>query len=149
MSTKFHRLDMILGMSFSRYATIFSITALSDISQNADLEKLLPLFSPNSVPDLPHSINVGEFHATNADPRRLKTANKDEIYVTIAVTDLGPDNGWFTFYEGSHRRQPPFTTKVALNLRAGDAVAWSGRILYIHSSGGGGKFVTLVYRLIP
>lgn len=108
---------------------------------------LRPLFPPNAIPDEPSSINLGIFHQTQADPSRLKTANDKEVYITIAVTDLGPENGWFTFYEGSHQRKPPFGNPVCLDLKAGDAVAWSGRIVYSHTSGGGGIFITLVYSL--
>lgn len=66
--------------------------------------------------------------------------------MTIAVTELGERNGWFTFYEGSQLRKPPLGKPVSLNLGAGDAVAWSGKLVYSHTSGGGGKFITLVYR---
>lgn len=108
--------------------------------------RLASLFNSNAVPQQPTSVHLGIFHHTNADPSKLKTANEEEVYVTIAVTDLGQDNGWFTFYEGSHRRKPPLGQSVSLNLKAGDAVAWSGNIVYSHTPGGGGKFITLVYR---
>ena len=115
--------------------------------QNVEKGMLEPLFSTTAVPHQPTSINMGIFHQTHADPSKLKTANEEEVYITIAVTDLGQENGWFTLYEGSHQRKPPIGNPVDLNLKAGDAVAWSGRIVYSHTSGGGGKFITLVYRL--
>lgn len=115
--------------------------------KNADKDLLKPFFPAHAIPSEPSSVNLGVFHKTQADPSRLKTANDNEIYVTIAVTDLGEENGWFTFYEGSHQRKPPFGDPVCLNLKAGDAVAWSGSVVYSHTSGGGGIFITLVYPL--
>lgn len=64
------------------------------------------------------------------------------------MTELGKHNGWFTFYEASHLRKPPLGKAVSLELNAGDAVAWSGKLIYSHTSGGGGKFITLVYRAL-
>ncbi|KAJ5974756.1 hypothetical protein N7481_008463 [Penicillium waksmanii] len=107
------------------------------MTKNAEKDLLQPLFPSNTIPPEPSSVNLGVFHQSQADPSRLKTANDKEVYVTIAVTDLGEKNGWFTFYEGSHKRKPPFGNPVCLNLEAGDAVAWSGSIVYSHTSGGG------------
>ncbi|SPB49760.1 unnamed protein product [Aspergillus niger] len=100
-----------------------------EFSKNTDGNRLAPLFYPNPVPRVPSSINVGVFHQTDADPSKLKTANAEEVYVTIAITDLGEHNGWFTFYEGSHSRQPPLGPAISLNLKEGDAVAWSGKLV--------------------
>jgi hypothetical protein len=100
----------------------------------------------------PISTGVGMFHVTKADPTDLKTGVKGDVHVTFALTDPCPENGWFIFMEGSHRRTSPSTwekmrtwKRVHLNMKAGDAVVWYGHLIYIHSSGGGGKFETLVY----
>ncbi|KAE8363898.1 hypothetical protein BDV27DRAFT_129295 [Aspergillus caelatus] len=132
---------------FNEYEVPSSGYAVKDeFVQNVDKSRLASLFHLNSFPEHPWSINMGVFHETEADPSKLKTANKEEVYVTIAVTDLGSHNGWFNFHEGSHLRKPPLGKAISLNLRAGDAVAWSGNLVYSHVSGGGGKFLTIVYR---
>ena len=97
---------------------------------------------------MPKSINVGTFHPTIPDPSKLKTGAKGQVYVTIALTNLNSETGWFEFLEGSHRQGLKGTEelkKASLNLSAGDAVIWWGDLVYLHSPGGGGKFETLVY----
>ena len=36
---------------------------------------------------------------------RAMTAEKEQVYVTIVLTDLNSESGWFIFLEGSHRRK--------------------------------------------
>lgn len=78
------------------------------------------------------------------------TAKKGQVYVTIALTDLNPKTGWFIFLEGSHRRaSTTFSVaewnQVGLDIKAGDAVVWRGDLSYLHSSGGGASFMTMVF----
>lgn len=92
---------------------------------------------------------AGKFRETRANPSLPKrTAARDEIYVTIALTDLSPDNGWYIFYEGSRADHPiPDENRtVQMRLEAGDAVIWRGDLVYTHPTGGGGMFQTLVYK---
>jgi hypothetical protein len=91
--------------------------------------------------------SVGVFHQPKAKPTEIKRGLEGTVYVTIAVTKLNAEDGWFTFLKGSHRGTP-FTdwVRVDLQMNAGDAVVWSGDLRYINSSEGGGKFVTLTYQ---
>lgn len=88
---------------------------------------------------------VGVFRETKPEPTKLKTARKGDVYVTIALTDLSPDNGWYTFYEGSHTRTTPLSELAAISMKAGDAMVWRDDLVYFQSAKGGGMFVTLVY----
>lgn len=91
------------------------------------------------------SAGVFIYNKSNADPTKQKTFNNSCIYVAIALTDLSPDNGWFILLEGSHELTGATDWKqVSLSLKPGDAVAWRGTLRYLHSSGGGGMFETLV-----
>ncbi|KAI9035056.1 uncharacterized protein KD926_004672 [Aspergillus affinis] len=63
-----------------------------DFIKNSDKSQFASLFRFNAVPQHPASTNIGVFHETKADPSKLKTANEEEVYVTIAVTDLGQHN---------------------------------------------------------
>ncbi|EAS29654.3 uncharacterized protein CIMG_08400 [Coccidioides immitis RS] len=99
-----------------------------------------------ALPLRPTNVFAGMFRETNADPNKLKTAEEGEVYITIALTDLSPKNGWYTFYPGSRKTQPLTSMEpVALDLKAGDAVIWRGDLVYFHTPGGGGMFLTLVY----
>jgi hypothetical protein len=103
---------------------------------------------------------VGKFLVTEFDPKKFRSAQKGDIYITIALTHLSPSNGWFVLYEGSRNQeqkpnkpttieteeQPPLKP-VELQLSAGDAVAWRGDLIYIFPPGGGGMFETLTYRI--
>ncbi len=101
---------------------------------------------------MPKSINIGTFHSTSPDPSKPKTGGRGQVYVTIALTDLNSESGWFVLLEGSHQQKPESTPasewkEASLNLSAGDAVVWRGDLAYLHSPGGGGKFETLVYEI--
>lgn len=79
-----------------------------------------------------------------------KSGKKGEIFVTVALTELNARTGWFVFLEGSHKSPPKFASKsewrkMNLDLSIGDALVWQGDLAYLHSAGGGGKFMTLVY----
>lgn len=113
-----------------------------------DRESINPLFFPNQIPSSPQTVNLGMFHETEADPAKLMTAGP-RVYVTIAITNLSPSNGWFTFYEGSHQDRSRLGNKVALELQPGDAVAWRGDLVYFHSPGGGGVFLVLSFPMSP
>ena len=96
------------------------------------------------------STGVFIYNESNADPSKPKTFQNDAcIYVTIALTELSPDNGWFILLEGSHEPAGAASSaaswkQISLSLKPGDAVAWRGSLRYLHSSGGGGMFETLV-----
>ncbi|KAF4227343.1 hypothetical protein CNMCM8980_002704 [Aspergillus fumigatiaffinis] len=117
-----------------------------DFMKVVDHSILASLMDSKPVPKAPNDLFAGQFHETNAEPTKLKTAQKNQVYATIALTDLNPSNGWYTFYEDSHSRTSPLSKLVALDLKAGDAVVWRGDLVYIHSSGGGGVFLTLVFQ---
>jgi ectoine hydroxylase-related dioxygenase (phytanoyl-CoA dioxygenase family) len=93
-------------------------------------------------------VNIGQFHETDADQTKPKTGRKGDIYVTIALTELNPENGWFILLQGSHT-QPPSSVvslpRISLNLNPGDVVIWLGDLAYLHAPGGGGIFEPLVY----
>lgn len=117
--------------------------------KNTDKNALAKLFHPNPVPSQPDHIFIGIFRETKPDPKKLKTAERGEIYATIALTPLSPDNGWYNFYEGSRASKPlahdnPIAT---LNLDIGDAIVWRGDLIYFHSPGGGGMFQTIAYKV--
>lgn len=68
----------------------------------------------------------------------------------MALTDLSPKNGLFIFLAKSHKHISESASAAgweesSLDLKAGDAVVWRGDLAYLHSSGGGGKFETLVF----
>ncbi len=69
--------------------------------QNANKSKLTELLQ-KLVSSSPESIHIGIFHSTDVNSLELQTARENEAYVTIALTDLSPDDGWFIFCEGSH-----------------------------------------------
>lgn len=122
----------------------------ADIGQNTDKSALTKLFHQKPVPSQPDHIFVGIFRETEADPKKLKTAEKGEIYATIALTPLSPTNGWYNFYEGSRARRPILAGNnsiATLSLDVGDAVVWRGDLIYFHSPGGGGMFQTIVYKV--
>lgn len=112
--------------------------------------KLLSDLGPDSNSRTVQYIEVGVFNKSIADPDKAKSLQyKPCIIVTIALTDLNPDNGWFILLKGSHERSQASSTKmpwehVGLRLKPGDAVAWYSSLAYVHSSGGGGMFETLV-----
>jgi hypothetical protein len=58
---------------------------------------------------------VGKFRETKFDPNKFRSAQKGDIYVTIALTPLSSSNGWFVLYEGSrnqsHQKSNIPTTK--------------------------------------
>lgn len=66
----------------------------------------------------------------------MKTAEKGEIYATVALTQLSAKNNWYTFYKGSKVNQPIPSETAALSLDVGDAVVWRGDLIYFHSPGG-------------
>ncbi|CZT13546.1 uncharacterized protein RAG0_17038 [Rhynchosporium agropyri] len=119
---------------------------IKEYGKHSDLAQLL---ETQSVPP-PKSINIGIFHETNSDPTKMKTGLKGEVYVTVALTDLSPANGLFIFLAKSHKHTSESASAVGweenhIDLKAGDAVLWRGDLVYLHSSGGGGKFETLVF----
>ncbi|EQL29685.1 hypothetical protein BDFG_07738 [Blastomyces dermatitidis ATCC 26199] len=118
--------------------------------KDADKSALVKFFEPQPVPPHLDHIFVGIFRETEPNPEQLKTANENEIYVTIALTNLNSKSGWYTFYEGSRTSQAMTSlaswSTVSLDLKPGDAVIWRGDLLYLHSAGGGGVFQTLVYK---
>lgn len=122
----------------------------ADIGQNTDKIALTKLFHPKPVPSQPDHIFVGVFRETEADPKKLKTAERREIYATIALTPLSPDNGWYNFYEGSRASESSLADNnhiATLNLDVGDAMVWRGDLIYFHPPGGGGMFQTIVYKV--
>jgi len=135
--------------------TEFVVPPVGEDIKNAFLEnknnktRLSELVHPGKVPLTVQSTGVGIFNKSNADPNKPKTLHNDvSVYVTIALTDLSPSNGWFILLEGSHERTGAASSanwkQISLSLKAGDAVAWRGSLAYLHSSGGGGMFETLV-----
>ncbi|OCK74616.1 hypothetical protein K432DRAFT_310376 [Lepidopterella palustris CBS 459.81] len=115
--------------------------------KNTGESSLTQFLNRQPVPQL-RSVNVGVFRETNTDPKKVYGAGKEEIYVTIALTDLNPGNGWYIFIERSYDRSPAsqtFWKDASITLKAGDAVVWRGDLLYRHPPGGEGTFVTLVY----
>ncbi|KAL3483312.1 hypothetical protein BJX62DRAFT_82559 [Aspergillus germanicus] len=117
-----------------------------DFMKVVDRNVFASLMDSKPLPNAPNDLFAGRFHETNAEPTKLKTAQKNQVYATIALTDLSSSNGWYTFYEDSHSRTSPLSKLAALDLKAGDAVVWRGDLVYIHSSGGGGVFLTLVFK---
>jgi len=121
-----------------------------------NIKKLSELVHPREVPQKVQSTTVGIFNESNADPKKPKRFRKDKdacVFVWIALADLNPDNGWFILLEGSTEATgdvaldasvAPSWPQISLDLKAGDAVAWRGSLAYLHSSGGGGMFKTIV-----
>lgn len=119
--------------------------------------KLQDFVAPSKVPERPTSIHVGIFHSLQTpDPQPLFSGKdgsptKKRIFVTIALTTLNDETGWYTLLEGSHL-QPHGThqsewKRTSLNLSAGDVIIWHGNLAYLQSHGGGGKFETLIYEV--
>ena len=83
----------------------------------------------------------------NIDATRLQIGQDKELYVTIALSELTPETGWFIFLEGSHQRpmDTHLWTKRIIRLVPGDAVIWRGNLVSTQT-GGGGLFLTLVFR---
>jgi hypothetical protein len=105
------------------------------------------MFKPNTVAD---HVFAGIFRETgNSTQQHKKTGASNEIYVTVALTALSPDNGWYVFFEGSRANCPiPDEKKTKeMMLDTGDAVIWRGDLVYLHPPGGGGMFQTIVYKL--
>ena len=71
------------------------------------------------------------------------------IFVTIALTPLNVNTGWYTLLEGSHLQLPPVPEsdlrKVNKELAPGDVIIWRGDLAVLESAGGGGKFINLTY----
>lgn len=135
------------------FTIIFFGTAMLSVAdllihQTMNKEAIAALFFPNMIPPFPQTVNLGLFRETDADPTKLMTAGP-KIYITIAITQLSPTTGWFTFYEGSHQQRSRLGKKVALTLEPGDAVAWRGDLVYFHSPGGGGTFLVLSFPMAP
>ncbi|KAL4958857.1 uncharacterized protein BDV14DRAFT_23743 [Aspergillus stella-maris] len=94
---------------------------------------------------------AGLFRETLVKPDTTYTAFKDEIYATIALTPLSPGNGWYIFYEGTRANISEVnvdTKKATLSLDIGDVVVWRGDLLYFHTTGGGGMFQTIAYKVV-
>lgn len=91
---------------------------------------------------------IGSFKSS--DPKNfgkslLHIGSKDQIYVHVALTDLSPENGFYTVLRGSHQAKHPGMTPVddwiptPITLREGDAFVWRGDLSYLLSSNGGGE----------
>ncbi|KAL9123960.1 MAG: hypothetical protein Q9217_006664 [Psora testacea] len=117
---------------------------------SSDKAPVAALLDRTIVPT-PKHINIGIFHESNPDPTKAMTAGEGKVYVTVALTDLNPKTGWFVLLKGSHRRESKKTISIAqweqvsLDVKAGDAIVWRGDLGYLHSSGGGGSFMTIVF----
>ncbi|EEH35725.1 hypothetical protein PAAG_00048 [Paracoccidioides lutzii Pb01] len=137
------------GEKYSQYdiQPPLALQIKEEFINNAENITVVAELLQKSVAKAPDYISIGIFHETDADPTKLKTAGEGRVYATIALTDLGPNNGWFAFFEGSHKqKKSPLKGPTTVNMKAGDAFVWRGELVYHHSSGGGGMFETLVYR---
>ncbi|KAF7877682.1 hypothetical protein EAF04_001353 [Stromatinia cepivora] len=110
---------------------------------------LAELLETSKIPP-PKPTNIGIFHPTKPVSTKKKTGLKGEVYATVALTDLSPATGLFIFLAGSHKHTLEGNSndewkECYLDLKAGDAIIWRGDLSYLHSSGGGGKFQTLVF----
>lgn len=87
-----------------------------------DPELIAPLSPLNQLLSSPKTVHLGIFRETDADPAKLMTAGLRD-YITIALTQLSPATGWFTFYEGTHRQGSDLDKKAAIAIELGDAIA--------------------------
>ena len=101
-----------------------------------------------SIPKMPRESFIGSFIASdvrNITHSLLHVGNKNELNVTIALSSLSPENGFFRILRGSHRTKHPARTPVddwnqtPIVLEEGDAVIWRGDLHYLLSSKGGGE----------
>lgn len=101
-----------------------------------------------TIPKMPTTIMIGAFESS--DPRDFRKSllhigSKDQLYVQIALTDLSPENGFYTVLRGSHQTKHPGLTPVEdwmytpITLQEGDAFIWRGDLSYLLSSNGGGE----------
>ncbi|KAL2786386.1 hypothetical protein BJX66DRAFT_32486 [Aspergillus keveii] len=121
----------------------------TEFVNNTQISVMAKLASPKAVHPQPDHVFAGMFRKTAANPKNLKTAEKGEIYATVALTPLSSGTGWYTFYEGSRANIWEIgdkTPATALSLEVGDVMVWRGDLIYCHSSGGGGMFQTIVYK---
>lgn len=99
--------------------------------------------APTSTPNRPKSIHVGVFKETETKTRQGKL---DTVYLTIALTPLSRETGWFSFFRGSHHTADQSKwTEVELKLEPSDAVLWRDKLARIEWSGGSGTFLTATY----
>jgi ectoine hydroxylase-related dioxygenase (phytanoyl-CoA dioxygenase family) len=132
----FDKVSPILSRAISHANTLF-------FAKNGDKTEVRQLLGRSD--EKLWATTVGAFHKTNVTPTRRKGRAK-AVYITIALTDLNPENGWFTFLEGSHRTDPSVCAKVEFRIKAGDAIVWSGDVRFMTNPlGGGGYHLTFAY----
>ncbi|CAD6585727.1 MAG: hypothetical protein ASARMPRED_002292 [Alectoria sarmentosa] len=142
------------------YATPVQAYMVRDAFVSIWRPALHPFYDPmgKTIPKMPKANIVGSFE--NSDPTSfrksiLHTGSKDEIYVHIALTNLSPDNGFYTLLRGSHQTKHPGLTPVndwirtPIDLQEGDALVWRGDLSYLLSSNGGGKWQCLTFEWGP
>ena len=89
----------------------------------------------------------------------MQAAQRQWLYVVVALTDLNFENGLYELLGGSHANKKPGRTfmdhwnPVRNELNPGDALIWRGDLLYLLSPNGGGKYVrdeihTLAWRTL-
>ena len=75
------------------------------------------------------------------------------IIVTIALTRLNAESGWYTLCKGSHqlsRDTPVWELRkrdTSPDLAPGDAIIWRSELATIETQGGGGKFEVVIFKL--
>jgi ectoine hydroxylase-related dioxygenase (phytanoyl-CoA dioxygenase family) len=83
-------------------------------------------------------------------PTPMGTTRK-AIYVTIALTELNAETGWYDLCEGTHLMPRNTNADIvkerakSLKLAVGDAILWHSGLATIQTPGGGGKFETFMY----
>ena len=107
-------------------------------------------FAPIPVPQKPWAAGVGIFRSKKPHPTP-KVASKNMVFVTIALTPLNANTGWYTLLEGSHLQLPPVPEsdwrRVNKELVSGDVIVWCGDLAVLESAGGGGKFINVAYEV--
>ena len=101
-----------------------------------------------TIPKMPATNMIGSFQSSDSkdsEKSLLHIGSKDKIYVHVALTELSPENGFYTILRGSHQTRHPSLTPVddwilsPITLLAGDALVWRGDLSYLLSSNGGGE----------
>ncbi|KAM0805956.1 hypothetical protein BDR22DRAFT_829780 [Usnea florida] len=136
------------------YGMPLQVYRIRDEFVNKWREMLRPFYDPvgKAMPKMPSSTQLCAFKAT--DPANVNTSipnvgGKNHLLVHIAVTELSPENGFYTILRGSHQSKHPTVAQVSewnptsFTLAEGDALVWRGDVSYLRSSKGGGIWLNL------
>jgi hypothetical protein len=79
-------------------------------------------------------------------PPRTGKFKKGYVFITVALSLLDYNTGWWTIEKGSHQ-QSAVSEWVNERLEPCDIIVWRGDLVILETPGGGGKFINATYEI--